>query len=87
MFSKIWFALPFFLLGSAPMFCGLCISGFAALASWFGSLGLNGFVVNTGRHPFDKVKFSPNFDEHFELVAETRSARLYRIRVRSAVQS
>jgi hypothetical protein len=53
----------------------------AALASWIGSLGLNGFIVNTGRHPFDKVKFGPTFDDHFELVAETRSARLYRIRL------
>jgi hypothetical protein len=57
----------------------------AVLANWIGSLGLNGFILNTSRHPFDKVKFGPNFDDHFELVAETRSARLYRIRVRSDV--
>ena len=58
----------------------------AALASWIGSLGLNGFVVNTSRHPFDRVKFGPTFDDHFELVAETRSARLYRIHLPDTIR-
>ena len=51
-----------------------------ALAAWLESLGVNGLLVNTRRTPFAAVRFGPGFDAHFELVAETPSARLYRLR-------
>jgi hypothetical protein len=51
----------------------------AALASWLRSLGVNGLLVRR-RDPFEKVQSGADFHDHFELVMETRSARLYRLR-------
>jgi hypothetical protein len=50
-----------------------------ALATWLDSLGVNGLLVNTARRPFNAVAFGPRFGEYFELVAETRTACLYRL--------
>jgi hypothetical protein len=52
----------------------------AALAQHFRSLGLNGFLINLERSPFNEIEFDERFGDHFELVIRTERSALYRLR-------
>jgi hypothetical protein len=53
----------------------------ARLAQWLHALGANAIMINSVRSPFRDLRFGAGFAEHFELIGQSDSARLYRVRL------